>query len=387
MARFTGSVYGAVGDNRAMPKPTTFSLRRATGADAPAVAAMHIRAWRVAYRGIVPDAHLDSLDVATRAARYDFGATAPGAPATWIAVDGADVVGFVTVGPGRDKDLPGLGEVCAVYVAPDRWRSGAGSALLAKAEALLGDAGLNDAYLWVLEDNTRARRFYERAGWAPDGARKVVEIGGRPLAEVRCRKTAAGTPTPMKNRQPVVPSIRTERAELVSMSLAFMRALVRGDGNAARREMNADLPVDLREQLGNFLNYRIPTLEADPASQPWLGRGIVWTHPDGRRELIGTIGFHSAPDETGRVEIGYRIEPAFRRRGITTECVRALLAWAETQGVHRFRASVAPGNVASLAVIGSFGFRQVGVQMDEIDGEELVFDLDRPTGSGNGAGD
>ena len=120
----------------------------------------------------------------------------PGAPETWIAVDGADVVGFVTVGPGRDKDLPGLGEVRAVYVAPDRWRSGAGSALLAKAETLLGDAGFNDAYLWVLEDNTRARRFYERAGWAPDGARKVVEIGGRPLAEVRYRKTAAGTPAP-----------------------------------------------------------------------------------------------------------------------------------------------------------------------------------------------
>jgi len=46
-----------------MPKPTTFSLRRATGADAPAVAAVHIHAWQVAYRNIVPDAHLDGLDV------------------------------------------------------------------------------------------------------------------------------------------------------------------------------------------------------------------------------------------------------------------------------------------------------------------------------------
>jgi RimJ/RimL family protein N-acetyltransferase len=348
---------------------------------------MHIRAWQVAYRGIVPDAHLDGLDVATRAARYDFDATAPGAPETWIAVDGADVVGFVTVSPGRDEDLPGLGEVRAVYVAPDRWRSGVGSSLLAKAEALLGDAGLNDAYLWVFEDNARARRFYQHAGWAPDGARKVVEIGGRPLAEVRYRKTAAGTPGPMESRPPVVPSIRTERVELVSMSLAFMRALVDGDDDAARREMGADLPADLRQQLGNFLNYRIPTLEADPASQPWLGRGIIWTHPDGRRELIGTIGFHNVPDETGRVEIGYRVEPAFRRRRIATECVRALLAWAETQGVHRFRASVAPGNVASLAIIGFFGFHQVGVQVDEIDGEELVFELDRPTGDGDAAGD
>ena len=174
------------------------------------------------------------------------------------------------------------------------------------------------------------------------------------------------------------PSIRTERVELRSMSLAFMRALVGGDTDEARREMGAELPADLRDELGDFLNYRIPTLEADPSVQPWLGRGIIMTHDNGRRELIGTIGFHDAPDETGRVEIGYRIEPRFRRRGLATECVAALLAWAETQGIHRFRASVSPDNVASLAIIRSFGFHQVGVQMDEIDGEELVFELDRP---------
>jgi ribosomal protein S18 acetylase RimI-like enzyme len=184
-----------------MPKPTTFSLRRATGADAPAVAAMHIRAWQVAYRGIVPDAHLEGLDVATRAARYDFDSAAPGVPETWIAVDGDDIVGFVAVAPSRDEDLPGLGEVCAIYVDPDRWRSGAGSALLAQAEVLLGDAGVDEAHLWVLEDNARARRFYERAGWALDGARKVVEIGGKPLAEVRYRKAVAGTLATMENRE------------------------------------------------------------------------------------------------------------------------------------------------------------------------------------------
>ena len=95
--------------------------------------------------------------------------------------------------------------------------------------------------------------------------------------------------------------------------------------------------------------------------------------------MIGTIGFHAPPDEAGRVEIGYRVEAAFRRRGIATECVEALLAWAESQGVHRFRASVSPGNDASLAIIRAFGFRRVGVQMDDIDGEELVFHLDRPS--------
>lgn len=195
----------------------------------------------------------------------------------------------------------------------------------------------------------------------------------RPAASVR-----PGILLPMPADPPDTLAIRTPRVQLPAMSLAFMEALVAGDRDEAVREMDAALPADLREQLGHFLDYRIPSLKADPESRPWLGRGIIWTHPDGQRELIGTIGFHAPPDEDGRAEIGYRVEPAFRRRGIATECVAALLDWAESQGCHRFRASVSPGNEASLAIIRSFGFYQVGVQEDEFDGEELVFHLDRP---------
>jgi RimJ/RimL family protein N-acetyltransferase len=171
--------------------------------------------------------------------------------------------------------------------------------------------------------------------------------------------------------------VRTARFELVPMSLPFMKALARRDLDAASRLVGATLPHDMPEDLANFLGYRIPTLEADPASQPWLGRSIVLTRPDRRREVIGTIGFHAPPDATGRVEIGYRVEPAYRRQGVATECATALLAWAGSQGVWRFRASVAPDNAASLAIIRGLGFRQVGMQVDEIDGDELVFDLDR----------
>lgn len=171
-----------------MTRSAPWELRRATGADAVAVAAMHVRAWQTAYRGIVPDPFLDSLDVAARAGRYSFDRTGPGDPETWIAVDGEDIVGMVSISRSRDEDLPALGEVRALYVAPDRWRSGAGSALLVTAERLLADAGYAEALLWVLEDNARGRGFYEAAGWDPDGRTKSVGIGGRELVEVRYRK-------------------------------------------------------------------------------------------------------------------------------------------------------------------------------------------------------
>jgi RimJ/RimL family protein N-acetyltransferase len=173
-----------------------------------------------------------------------------------------------------------------------------------------------------------------------------------------------------------VPPIVTERFELVSMSLDFMRLLVARDLQAAEADIGASVPAALPDKLDAFLQFRIADLSVDASAQPWLGRAIVLTRPDGRREIIGTCGFHSPPGPDGRVEVGYRVEPEYRRRGVATEVVKALFDWAHANGVDRFRASVSPGNVASLAIIKRFGFHQVGIQIDDIDGEELVFDLD-----------
>ena len=174
-----------------------------------------------------------------------------------------------------------------------------------------------------------------------------------------------------------VPPIRTRRFELVSMTLRFMQLLLARETAAAAAEMGAELPDGMAEDLDNFLQFRIADLSVDPAAQPWLGRAIVVAEPDGTRRAIGTAGFHAPPDSQGRVEVGYRVEPAYRRTGVATEVVRALFDWAAREhGVTRFRAAVAPDNVGSLAIVRALGFRQVGVQIDDIDGEELVFHLD-----------
>jgi len=174
----------------------------------------------------------------------------------------------------------------------------------------------------------------------------------------------------------VVPDIRTARLDLVSMSLAFMRAVQAEDYTAAGLQIGATFPPSLGEALRDFVSYRIPALEADPASQPWLGRVMLERGPGAARTVVGTAGFHGPPDHEGRVELGYGVEPAYRRRGLATEVVAALIAWARTQGIERFRATVAPTNVPSLAIVRRFGFRETGVFIDAVDGEELVFDLD-----------
>jgi RimJ/RimL family protein N-acetyltransferase len=175
---------------------------------------------------------------------------------------------------------------------------------------------------------------------------------------------------------PDVPSIQTPRFELVSMSLPFMEALLDHDLERASRELGATVPAGMPDDLVHFLEYRTSQMHDDLSIQEWIGRAIVLDDAEGRR-VIGSIGFHGPPDDDGRVEVGYRVEPEHRRRGVASVVVRALFDWANREhGITRFRAATAPDNLASQAVLAKFGFRRTGVQMDDLDGPQLVFDLD-----------
>ncbi|WP_246292126.1 GNAT family N-acetyltransferase [Lentzea indica] len=88
---------------------------------------------------------------------------------------------FAYTGPSRDADA-GF-ELYAIYFLPSAWGSGLAEPL---AQAALGDS--RDAIVWVLEENKRARRFYERLGFAPDGTTRQETIGSAVLNEVRYRR-------------------------------------------------------------------------------------------------------------------------------------------------------------------------------------------------------
>jgi RimJ/RimL family protein N-acetyltransferase len=165
------------------------------------------------------------------------------------------------------------------------------------------------------------------------------------------------------------------------MSIPFMEALQRRDLQAADRALGARTTAWLADQLVDFLSYRLGQLKEDPSIHGWLGRAIVYTEGDGTREAIGSIGFHGPPDDEGRLEIGYSIDPHYRRRGFAREAATAMYRWAhDAHGVTTFVASVSPDNIASLNLIEEYGYTMIGEQMDEIDGLELVFEAHWPMG-------
>jgi GNAT superfamily N-acetyltransferase len=160
-------------------------LRRAEPGDEYAVATVHVSSWQAAYRGLLPDDYLDQLEPTDRAALYTFAAVDPGRPYTILAVDDADICGFATAGPCRDADKPDAGQLYAIYVHPDWWNRGVGRTLIGAARHRLIDRGFSEAVLWVLVGNERAERFYRIDGWNPDGNRRLEEVHGITVDEIR----------------------------------------------------------------------------------------------------------------------------------------------------------------------------------------------------------
>lgn len=165
------------------------SVRPARPAEAGAIAQLRIATWRAAYGGMVGDDVLaaltvDDADVRQREERIR---NPPAGVHTLVATAADDeVVGFAVGGPSRDDDLEGdAGEVYAIYVSAPYWGTGIGRSLMGASMSALRREGFARVTLWVLEGNARARRFYEVAGLAPDGGRKLLERGTAPVPEIR----------------------------------------------------------------------------------------------------------------------------------------------------------------------------------------------------------
>ena len=167
-------------------------IRSALPTDAHAIAEIHVSGWQSAYRGLVPQAHLDGLSVAKREIS---GANSieTGQPHILVAESGTGVIGWVAFGRCRDPDKSDdTGEIWAIYVAPEQLGRGVGRELWLSAFAELRRSAYREVTLWVLAQNDRACQFYAKAGFFPEPASaKTVEIGGAKLQELRFARSIA----------------------------------------------------------------------------------------------------------------------------------------------------------------------------------------------------
>ena len=164
---------------------TNWIVRDATAGDVSGMAEAWVAAWESAYRGLLPDEVIDARPLSLRKTQLHDQLTKDGP--LLVCENAGAIAGFAHFGARRidGQRVGSEGELYALYVHPNVWRGGAGSALCTEAERRLRALGYSSAVLWVLQANARARAFYEKYGWTVESVGPPGNYGDR---EVLYRK-------------------------------------------------------------------------------------------------------------------------------------------------------------------------------------------------------
>ncbi len=121
------------------------------------------------------------------------------------------------------------------------------------------------------------------------------------------------------------------------------------------------------------LSWRVPQVKGDPSLNKWFVRWIVMKQT---REVVGSTSFHGAPNSNGMVEIGLGIHPDFQGQGFGAESLIGMWSWVTQEPrVRVLRYTVSTANGPSQKLIQKFGFTLTGVQIDDIDGPEEIYEM------------
>jgi RimJ/RimL family protein N-acetyltransferase len=161
---------------------------------------------------------------------------------------------------------------------------------------------------------------------------------------------------------------------IVHLDGPALEALAAGDLAAA----NAASPVPVTAYLVGpdrlrLWQRRSAQVVEDPASAAWV-TGVIWDEE--RHVAVGTAGYHGPPDASGMVEVGYAVDPVYRRRGYARAALEALLARAASEPrVRTVRVTISPDNLASYRLAAQYGFVEVGERWDDEDGLEIIYEV------------
>lgn len=286
-------------------------VREAGADDVPGIADIHVRPWQSAYRGTLPDDLLDGLSVSDRVQSWhELLGDSEDRWLTYVADrDGKQLLGFCSVAtPARDVESDSTAEIAALYVDPDHWRQGVGSALLGAVLAELAERGWHDVILWVLPENQAAIAFYNRFDFqVEEGVEKREERSGRLVIQLR---TALDEPIRLVSYDPSWPDrFAEERDALEGVLGGWAVGGIHHVGSTAVPGLDAKPIIDIL--------VGVESLEASRACfGPLAGLGYLYApyrademhwfckpHPSRR-----THHLHLVPSESSR----FRDELAFR---------------------------------------------------------------------------
>lgn len=152
------------------------SIRKMATEDIDQVRRLYILGWQNAFRGIVPQAYLDTMNL------DDW---APPLNGAYVLTDGKNILGTSSIAPARDSAFDGWGEIISIYVLPKLIGQGYGHLLFTFVKEKLLEQHYDKIYLTVFEDNHRARKFYENHGFSWNNERLPINVSGKDLIELR----------------------------------------------------------------------------------------------------------------------------------------------------------------------------------------------------------
>jgi GNAT superfamily N-acetyltransferase len=165
-------------------------VRAATLDDASVIAAIHAASWQHVYRGVLPDAYLDSLSPDDRLPMWArILATVDSPMHVGVAEVDGHVVGFYSIGPSNEGDPGDVQMLYTIYLLPALERQGIGRALMTDAEDQMRARGARGGVLRVITANSGTRQFYERLGWTQEpGSVHMEDAWGQEVETIRYRK-------------------------------------------------------------------------------------------------------------------------------------------------------------------------------------------------------
>lgn len=156
-------------------------IRRLTKEDdLELICLIYKKSWQYAYQGIIPQDYLDQLNESKWLSHL-----ANEKITTYIVIENDVYIGAASFSSAREQKMAGWGEIVSFYLLPEYFGKGFAESLLATILEELTNEGFSNIYLWVLSDNTRARRFYEKQGFLSTDETSIINIAGKDLLEIK----------------------------------------------------------------------------------------------------------------------------------------------------------------------------------------------------------